>query len=105
MNISLYTSTCKRRHEEPMKNMKNMKNPPADAVGRVLRVFQVFHVLHVFHASPMFAHVVERTPGFGSFLPPFDEGNSRPAGWAVSDFIYLSVKVSISRVCQQWPKV
>ena len=33
------------------------------------------------------------------------EGNSRLAGWAVSDFIYLSVKVSISRVCQQWPKV
>lgn len=88
-----------------MKNMKNMRNPPADAAGRVLRVFQVFHVLHVFHASPMFAHVVERTPGFGSFLPPCDEGNSRPAGWAVSDFIYLSVKVSISRVCQQWPKV
>ena len=80
MNISLYTSTCKRRHEEPMKNMKNMKNRPADAVGQLLRVFQVFHVLHVFHASPMFAHVVERTPGFGSFLPPCDEGNSRPAG-------------------------
>ena len=57
--------------------MKNMRNPPADAAGRVLRVFQVFHVLHVFHASPMFAYVVERTPGFGSFLPPCDEGNSR----------------------------
>ena len=105
MNISLYTSTCKRRHEEPMKNMKNMKNPPAHAVGRVVRVFQVFHVLHVFHAFPMFACVVGRPPCFGSFLPPCDEGNSCPAGWAVSDFIYLSVKVSISRVCQQWPKV
>ena len=105
MNISLYTSTCKRRHEEPMKNMKNMRNPPADAAGRVLRVFQVFHVLHVFHASPMFAHVVERTPRLWVLPGAWGEGNSHPAGWAVSDFIYLSVKVSISRVCQQWPKV
>lgn len=61
MNISLYTSTCKREHHNHMKNMKNVNNPQAKAVGGVRRVFQVFHVLHVFHvfhASPMFACVV-----------------------------------------------
>lgn len=76
MNISLYTSTCKRKHEEAMKNMKNMKNPQAEVRGGWLRVFPVFHVLHVFQVTPRLACVVV---GWlrGSFKNAWDAGNSR----------------------------
>lgn len=52
MNISLYTSTCKREHRKPMKNMNYMKNPQAGDVICRRRVFHVFHVFHVSHAFP-----------------------------------------------------
>lgn len=84
MNISLYTSTCKRKHEEAMKNMKNMKNPQAEVRGRWLRVFPVFHVLHVFQVNPRLACVVAgerqqvaRDSHITRFSPGFlDAGNS-----------------------------
>ena len=100
MNISLYTSTCKRKHEEAMKNMKNMKNPQAEVRAGWLRVFPVFHVLHVFQVTPRLACVVV---GWlrGSFKNAWDAGNSRPVESVVSDLMNSSIKLSISGVCQQ----
>lgn len=100
MNISLYTSTCKRKHEEAMKNMKNMKNLQTEVRGGGLRVFPVFHVFHVFHVIHRRVCVV--VGGLrGSFKNAWDAGNSRPVESVVSDLMNSSIKLSISGVCQQ----
>uniref|UniRef100_UPI0012EC50C1 hypothetical protein n=1 Tax=Comamonas granuli TaxID=290309 RepID=UPI0012EC50C1 len=72
MNISLYTRTCERKHEEAMKNMKNMKNLQTEVRGGGLRVFPVFHVFHVIHRR-----VCVVVGGLrGSFKNAWDAGNS-----------------------------